>query len=265
MMWSAAVRRTGGACVRRAVVLNHSRPQPRTAIANTDFSCAFKSGLGNYVQARCMTVVPDDSTKDERVYESPLSAAVTRLRTVSVVTGVIGSVGLPMFVAMKGGDLPSTGMLAIAMTFVAGSLGSTAAIYFVFSPYVYSIERIPIRKCNYKIKGVEEGEEATSGETPQEPAVVELEEKTENQTEKKDVLLKAITRSLFLRQTEIVFDPLTDVVPYKGYRPLCNFIAKGVPLYVHPEYVHDATLRMHVNVGKAKDKPLDEQNPDDLI
>ena len=49
----------------------------------------------------------------------------------------------------------------------------------------------------------------------------------------KEILFKAVTRTVFLRKVEVVFDPDTDVRPHKGMRPLCNFEVKGVPLYVH--------------------------------
>jgi hypothetical protein len=199
-----------------------------------------------------------DKDEDDLVYESPLGNVVSRLRTVSLATGVIGTLGLPLIIAIKGGDLPSTGMLATGMLFVAGSLGSTAAIYFVFSPYVFTIEQIPIRKCHYK-------KEATNESESEDDKKAVVEQKTDPAPSKKDVLLKAFTKSLFLTRKDTVFDPATDVVPYKGLRPLCNLLVKGMPMYVHPEFVYDETLRMHLNLDK-KEKPLkEEDDPDDLF
>jgi hypothetical protein len=196
--------------------------------------------------------------EDSIVYESPLGNVVSRLRTVSLCTGVIGTLGLPLIIAAKGGDLPSTGMLATGLLFVAGSLGSTAAIYFVFSPYAYTIESIPIRKCYYKKAETDESE--TDGDEK-----VVVEEKTDPAPKKKDVLLKAFTKSLFLTRKDTVFDPETDVVAYKGLRPLCNLLVKGMPMYVHPEFVYDETLRKLLNLD-AKEKPLkEEEDPDDLF
>jgi hypothetical protein len=201
----------------------------------------------------------DSSNEDDIVYESPLGNVVSRLRTVSLCTGVIGTLGLPLIIAAKGGDLPSTGMLATGLLFVAGSLGSTAAIYFVFSPYAYTIEQIPIRKCHYKKEASDESE--SDGD---EKATV-VEQKTDPPQKKKDVLLKAFTKSLFLTRKDTVFDPATDVVAYKGLRPLCNLLVKGMPMYVHPEFVYDETLRKHLNLD-AKEKPLkEEDDPDDLF
>ena len=178
-----------------------------------------------------------------------MGKVVTRLRSVSLLTGIIGSVGLPIVVAIKG-DLPSTGMLMLGMAFVTGTLASTAAIHFVFHPYVYAIEQIPVRKCHYKKKTNPKDAEETKNVC--EPK------------KKKDVLLKAISRSLFLTQVETLFDPATDVLPYKGLRPLCNFTVKGVPLYVHPEYLYDQEMRKEMNLDKGKVK-LEKDNPDDFL
>ena len=74
-----------------------------------------------------------------------------------------------------------------------------------------------MRKCSYKKDRDSEKDLSSSSCKP-----------------KKEVLLKAVTRSLFLRQVDVVFDPTNDVMPYQGMQPLCNFQAKGIPLYVHP-------------------------------
>jgi hypothetical protein len=195
----------------------------------------------------------DEKDKDELVYESPLGNVVSRLRTVSLCSGMIGTIGLPLVIAAKGGVLPSTGFLATGMLFVAGSLASTAAIHFVFSPYAYTIERIPIRKCHY-VKETDQGDG--------DEKVVEQKEAKEPP---KDVLLKAFSKSLFLSRKDTVFDPATDVVPYKGLRPLCNLMIKGLPFYVHPEFVYDETLRKILNVDKKTPLKKQDDDPDDLF
>jgi hypothetical protein len=159
------------------------------------------------------------------VYESPLGSVVTKLRTVSLATALIGTAGVPSLLAIKGA-VPEVGMLAMALMFVTGSMGSTAAIHFVFAPYVYRIETIPVRQCSNQSK---DGEDQNDTSVP-----VDAEAAKVVMPKAKDVLLRAWTRSLFLRNREIVFDPELDVVPYSGMRPLCNFVAKGFPLYVHP-------------------------------
>lgn len=152
------------------------------------------------------------------VYESPLANVVGKLRTVSLMTALVGALGVPAMVAIKG-TIPDAGMLAVASTFVTGSVGSTAAIHYIFGPYVYSIERIPVRVCSSK--------NAVEDQLPTDEAA-----KTVDCT--KPTLLKATTKSVFLQHREIVFDPEVDVQKYKGLRPMCNLIAKETPLYVHP-------------------------------
>ena len=198
----------------------------------------------------------DDNTND-LVYESPMGNVVTRLRTVTLVTGIVGSLGLPMVVALKGGDLPSTGLLAVGMTFVAGTLGSTAAIYFVFSPYVYSIERIPVRQCHYQPSSCES--DTSVNITESNCADGELDKKSD------DFLLKAVTRSLFLTQIDTVFDPTKDVIPYKGLRPLCNFSVKGIPMYVHTDFVYNKGMRKALDLDKDKKQLPIQENPDDFL
>jgi hypothetical protein len=175
------------------------------------------------------------------VYESPLGNVVSKLRTVSLCTAIIGMTGVPAMIAIKGALLPEVGILAAALLFVSGSVGSTAAIHFVFSPYVYKIEQIPIRVCSTTISKEVDGDTIISSvaatDVPQANDVDSastINNTTSEKLSSKDTLLKAWTRSLFLRHETIIFDPTIDVQPYKGLRPMCNFVAKGRPLYVHP-------------------------------
>jgi len=216
----------------------------------SDSACQEITSSHPLLARRWSSSTTEDDEEKAFVYESPLGSVVTKLRTVSLATGIIGSIGLPIVVAVKG-DLPAAGMLMMGMAFVTGTLASTAAIHFVFHPYVYSIEQIPVRKCHYQKKANPEG--------TQDDRTISCEPK-----KKKDVLLKAISRSLFLTQVETVFDPAADVLPYKGIRPLCNFTAKGVPLYVHPEYLYDQALRKEMNLDKGNAK-LAKENPDDFL
>lgn len=196
------------------------------------------------------------------VYESPLAKVVTRLRTVSLTTGIIGSVGLPLILACKGGDLPSAGYLGLAMAFVSGTLGSTAAIHFVFSPYVYSIERIPVRQChapaNTQTANTDAETKTHTDTDAVDPTVTHLIQPSQP----KDILLKAISKGLFLNQIETVFDPKINVAKYKGLRPLCNLRVKDRILYVHPEFVYDDEMRRQMDLDVGRSTPVKE-NPDD--
>jgi hypothetical protein len=209
------------------------------------------------------------------VYESPLGNLVRRLRTVSLATGICGTLGLPLVVAIKGGDLPSTGLLAFGMAFLTGSLGSTAAIHFVFSPYVFTIERIPVRVCHFnkgKVGDQEGADESAASEANAAPdenddTIQQDQALSTSTSAPKDYLYKATSRSLFLTRIETVFNPETDVTEYKGFKPLCNFVAKGRPLYVHPEYVYNAQLRhsMKLNSDLRKGGMTAKENPDDFL
>lgn len=105
------------------------------------------------------------------VYESPFGNLVSRLRYVSLMTALAGSLGLPVVVALKG-TTPTGGFLALCLSFGTGTLASTgtfykkhvftqnsasvsrhvslleisliqaAAIHYVFKPYVFYIERM---------------------------------------------------------------------------------------------------------------------------
>ena len=183
---------------------------------------------------RSLATTNQTKPADQIVYESPLGRVVSRLRAVSLSTAIIGSVGLPVVVSLQG-TMPSSGLLIGSMFFVTGTLGSTAAIHFVFRPYVYEIHKIPVRECS----------------TPGVDCV------------NKDFLYKAITKNLFLRTHETVFDAATDLEAYKGMRPLCNWSAKGQPLYVHGEYVYDEKLREYL--PKSTTFVPEKDNPDDFL
>jgi len=204
-----------------------------------------------------------------------LGNLVTKLRGVSLMTGIIGSVGLPLVVMLKGGDLPSTGMLAVGMTFCAGTIGSTVLIHYVFRPYVYELSLIPVRKCHYK-KEKQSSKVADSDNADTDDGSCSSHNSapassTATTTKgKKDFLYKATSRSLFLNKIDTVFDVDIDVQPYKGMRPLCNFEAKGVPLYVHQEYLYNPQLRsaMMLDDGpnvRRKKKGNREPEDDDLF
>jgi hypothetical protein len=201
-----------------------------------------------------------------------MSGPVQRLRTVSLMTGIIGTVGLPIFVFMKGADV-STGLIAMGMAFVSCSVGSTIAVHTIFSPYVYRIEQIPIRKCS-SITKKEDTESSTNQDLEADDTSSQPIESTPNQETKtqQHVLYKAITKSLFLRNTEIVFDPINDMKPYVGgWHPLCNLLVskndKDIRLYLHKEFINDTTIRSVMDTfDNNKNKGTSEvskTNPDD--
>jgi hypothetical protein len=174
------------------------------------------------------------------VYESQLGSTVNRLRAFSLMTALAGIIGVPIVMAFKG-VMPETASLAAALSYVTATTASTTAVNFVFRPYVYTITTVPIRQCSYPKNKTTT---TTTNDAVQETSTVTTHSEASDEfmvaavvaesRSTRETLLKAVTRTVFLRQVEVIFDPETDVQSYKGMRPLCNFEVKGVPLYVHP-------------------------------
>jgi hypothetical protein len=166
-----------------------------------------------------------------------------------------------MLITMHTGDVPLAGQLAVGGSAMVGAvgryvgherqretfflqvtiplmlltfcLGSTVAMSFVFSPYVATLERVPVRLCHAK-----QDDDSDSKQNLTEQAAQEW-------------LLKATTRNMLAMKVETVFDPQTDIASYVGIRPFANFTAKGVPMYVHPDLILDDELRTQL-VGEQE-------------
>ena len=83
------------------------------------------------------------SNKSPQVlYEGPFAQLSLRLKRVSVTTAALGVVGMPLLMALHGGDVPATGQLAVGGTAIMAAAGSTVALSFCFSPYVHKLERV---------------------------------------------------------------------------------------------------------------------------
>lgn len=160
------------------------------------------------------------------LYEGPFAQLSLRLKRVSVTTAALGVVGMPLLMALHGGDVPATGQLAVGGTAIMAAAGSTVALSFCFSPYVHKLERVD------------------------------------------DTQIKATTANILGMRVETTFDSSKDVGKAAGSRPFCNFTAKGLPMYVHPEMVYDDELRLQL-IGEAdlenleKAKEAAEKNKDD--
>lgn len=132
---------------------------------------------------------------------------------------------------------------------MVGAVGSTVAMSFVFSPYVTTLERVPVRLCHMKHYDDSDSKQNVTQQAAQE------------------WLLKATTRNMLAMKVETVFDPRTDIASYSGIRPFANFIAKGVPLYVHPDLILDDELRTQLlgEQGKAEHKKPVQDDDDGFI
>lgn len=179
-----------------------------------------------------------DTKNSQLLYEGPFADLALRLKVVSVTSAALGIVGIPLLITLHTGDVPPIGQIAVGGSAMLGAVGSTVAMSFVFSPYIATLERVPIRSCHATTSNNE-------NDAKQEPAAQEW-------------LLKATTRNIAAMKVETIFDPKTDVEQYSGIRPFCNFVAKGVPLYVHPELIMDDELRIAL-VGEEKGAQKDEK------
>eukprot|EP00978_Attheya_sp_CCMP212_P003187 scaffold6581_cov57-Attheya_sp.AAC.15 len=164
------------------------------------------------------------------VYEGPFADTSLRLKRVSVTTAALGVFGMPLLIAMHGGDVPAAGQAAVGGTACFVAIGSTLAMSFCFTPYVHKLEWI-----SPPIKSHTDGssEESSSAADP--------------------ILLKATTRNIIAMKVETIFDPAKDIMPAPGSRPFCNMVAKGMPMFVHPELIFDETLRTQL-LGETKDE-----------
>jgi hypothetical protein len=182
-----------------------------------------------------------DSKNSQLLYEGPFADLALRLKVVSVTSAALGIVGIPILMSLHTGEVPPIGQIAVGGSAMLGAVGSTVAMSFVFSPYVSKLERVPIRKCHSDpVEGQNNDKEQASQEW----------------------LLKATTRNIAAMKVETVFDPKTDVEQYSGIRPFCNFVAKGIPLYVHPELILDDELRVDL-VGEEEATPKDKTIKED--
>ena len=88
-------------------------------------------------------------------------------------------------------------------------------------------------------------------------------EKEISETKCQKMLMRVTTRNFLAMQTEVVFDPDTDVIHNpKTYRPFCNFLVKDKPYFIHPELLHDDDLRIKL-LGKEKGTLMEESSKDD--
>jgi len=130
---------------------------------------------------------------------------------------------------------------------MAGAVGSTAALNYCFSPYVHALEYLESKKLNQIERNQEDGE---------------------NNTSREKRLIKATTYNFLSMKVETIFEPSSNVTWHVGHRPFCNFVAKGVPMYVHPELLHDEELQRRLlgeNWRGAKQDKTDDDDDDILI
>jgi len=237
---------------RQFSALKHS-----SAKASSSFFAAFSVTTGNTIplQTRWMTTAKPDFENPELLYEGPMARLITTLKMFSLSSAVLSTVGLPTLMIIKGIDMYTGIHIAMVGTTIAGSIGSTLGLQYIFAPYVYKLERIPIRQCSFSKN--DDGEEASSDKEE------DTKTKTSAETANGNFLLKATTRSVFATKVDHVFDPEIDIegVPRGTIRPFCSFFAKGKPLYIHEQMIQDPTLSQNLFIKHAT--PIKQQkNPD---
>ena len=215
-------------------------------------SCVVHKALARNVtvlsHARRFFTVESDDKQNAVIYEAPFCILTTRLKTVSIASAALGAFGIPILIHFYAGDVPAIGQYALGGTTLFAGCGSTFGVNFCFAPYVHTLERVPVRKCQGKVESKEEID-CRPGQHH---------------------LVKATWRNFLLIRKEIIFDPRVDVSEYKGIRPFCNFMAKGIPLFIHAELLMDDELRKQLlgeKMAKRYNMPSKEvrHNDDDEL
>lgn len=198
------------------------------------FQCAFNNTY-NSSTVRCFS--ESNSEDDVIVYEGPFASLALRLKRISISTAALSVVGIPLLL-VYGSSVPASGQIAVGGTAILAATGSTAALSFCFSPYITKLEWVPNNS------GDSENEEKGS----------------ESRSQK--MLLKATTRNFFAMPVETIFDPDVDCIhDPKTYRPFCNFMANGMPFFVHPHLIQNEDLRIKL-LGEAKGFLLEDSKQD---
>lgn len=200
-------------------------------------SCAATSKI-SFDQPRYFSTEDETKKEDSLIYEGPFASLALRLKRISITSAAASIIGVPILLTY-GSNIPASGQLAVGGTAILAATGSTAALSFCFSPYLHKLEWIPVRQCK-------------TAEGKKEKSVT-------SQTQ----LMKATTRNFFAMQVETVFDPDVDVThDPKTYRPFCNFMVKGLPLFIHPELLNDTDLRIKL-LGKEKGTLVEDEAKED--
>jgi len=147
--------------------------------------------------------------------------------------------------------------------------GSTLALSYCFSPYVHTLEEDIIHPRTSTIitpisTSFDDKDESTriepntTSSTIQQQQQQAVEDDTPPPTTSR--ILQATTRDIWTRPITTVFDIYKDVIPLQQssntnptnnknhnptvtFRPFCNVIIKGIPMYIHPELIHEPNLR----------------------
>lgn len=185
--------------LRAASVSISRRPVPRTRFARSRERIGASRWLSAGSGGEASSPPAPKAPPAIKKYVGPFSGVTLRLKRVSVFTALTGCVGMPALLFLHTGTVPAAGQAAVSGTALCAAVGSTVLLNYCVSPYVHSILQVG------------EGDGAT---------------------------YEAVTANLMGMRVTTSFD-LAAVQPPTGTRPFCNFVAAGVPMYVHPELVND--------------------------
>jgi len=179
-----------------------------------------------------------------------------RLKRISIASAVASVVGIPLLITY-GSNIPPSGQLAVGGTAILAACGSTVALTFCFSPYIHTLEWIPVRTQQQQQQ--QQQQQCTSPTSADADADADGDGAEKGQK----MLMKATTINFFAMRVETVFDPDTDVNhDPKTYRPFCNFMVKDKPLFFHPQLLHDDELRIKL-LGVEKGILIEESAKED--
>jgi hypothetical protein len=160
------------------------------------------------------------------LYEAPLANPIKSLKRVSVTTALLSLTIPPAVITMGSTTVPLSGQVAVTAVTMIASIGSTAAIHYLFSPYVLRLSHL----LPPSIAPMEGSEEAESAERLGDAAQEASGEPTAG--EDGDVhpplvgssILEAHTMTIFGGETATTFR-LDQIVPFgeKPPRPFVNF------------------------------------------
>ena len=206
------------------------------------------------ISLRYFTAGGKADEKDETVvYEGPFSSLALRLKRISIASAVASVVGIPLLITY-GSNIPPSGQLAVGGTAILAACGSTVALTFCFSPYIHTLEWIPVKRQQQQ-----QQQQCTSPTSADADADADGDGAEKGQK----MLMKATTINFFAMRVETVFDPDTDVNhDPKTYRPFCNFMVKDKPLFFHPQLLHDDELRIKL-LGVEKGTLIEESAKED--
>ena len=160
----------------------------------------------------------------EPFYIAPLASPIKSLKKVSVTTAAL-SLFIPPAVVLQGSEsVPVSGQVAITAITMLCSLGSTAAIQYLFSPYVLSMAK------------VEDGSPADG-------------------VENMDTEFEVKTMTLFAQEKATRFK-LSDCLPKpKGSaRPFVSFVGDGKPYFLHTTVFPEKKLLRKLLCRPLKDE-----------